>query len=60
VLRQVNDALSPYNVTKQYSDSRGDIAYLMADITDVSPADFSGLKDRISGTDANIITRFLA
>jgi len=60
VLRQVNDALSPYNVTKQYSDSRGDIAYLMADIADVSPADFGSLKDRISGTDANIITRFLA
>ncbi|KXN83860.1 D-3-phosphoglycerate dehydrogenase 1 [Leucoagaricus sp. SymC.cos] len=60
VLRQVNDALSPYNVEKQYSDSKGDIAYLMADIADVSPADFSRLRERISSTDANIITRFLA
>jgi len=60
VLRQVNDALSPYNVVKQYSDSKGDVAYLMADIADVSPADFRSLRDRISGTDANIITRFLA
>ncbi|KAF5356197.1 hypothetical protein D9756_004119 [Leucocoprinus leucothites] len=60
VLRQVNDALSPYNVEKQYSDSKGEIAYLLADIADVSPADFSRLRERISGTDANIITRFLA
>lgn len=60
VLRQVNEALSPYNVEKQYSDSKGDIAYLMADIADVSPADFSRLRERISSADANIITRFLA
>ncbi|KAF9455091.1 d-3-phosphoglycerate dehydrogenase 2 [Macrolepiota fuliginosa MF-IS2] len=60
VLRQVNDALSPYNVEKQYSDSKGDIAYLMVDISDVCPADYGKLRERISGTDANILTRFLA
>lgn len=60
VLKQVNDALSPYNVEKQYSDSKGDIAYVMADIADVSPADFSRLRERVSSTDANILTRFLA
>jgi len=60
VLKQVNDALSPYNVEKQYSDSKGDIAYLMADIADVSPADINKLRDLISGTEANILTRFLA
>ncbi|KIY50524.1 d-3-phosphoglycerate dehydrogenase 2 [Fistulina hepatica ATCC 64428] len=60
VLKQVNEALSPYNVEKQFSDSKGDIAYLMADIADVSRQDFNNLKDRISSTDANIITRFLA
>jgi D-3-phosphoglycerate dehydrogenase len=60
VLRQVNEALSVYNVEKQYTDSKGEIAYLMADIADVIPADFSMLRERISGTDANIITRFLA
>jgi D-3-phosphoglycerate dehydrogenase len=60
VLKQVNDALSPYNVEKQYSDSKGDIAYLMADIADVSPADIRRLRERINGTDANIITRMLA
>ncbi|EKM83541.1 hypothetical protein AGABI1DRAFT_32551 [Agaricus bisporus var. burnettii JB137-S8] len=60
VLRQLNDALAPYNVEKQYSDSKGDIAYVMADIADVSPSDFSKLRDRISNTEASILTRFLA
>lgn len=60
VLKQVNDALSPYNVEKQFSDSKGEIAYVMADITDVSFKDLPNLKERISSTDANILTRFLA
>ena len=60
VLRQVNEVLSPYNVSKQYSDSKGDIAYLMADIADVSPSDVNSLKDQISKTNANILTRLLA
>lgn len=60
VLKQVNDVLSPYNVEKQYSDSKGDVAYLMADIADVSPADINKLREQISRTNANIITRLLA
>lgn len=60
VLRQVNEVLSPYNVEKQYSDSKGDIAYLMADIADVSPSDVNKLRDLISKTNANILTRLLA
>ncbi|KZT30662.1 hypothetical protein NEOLEDRAFT_1174052 [Neolentinus lepideus HHB14362 ss-1] len=60
VLRQVNDILSPYNVEKQYSDSKGDIAYLMADIADVSPRDVNSLQAKISKTNANILTRLLA
>ncbi|KAL0578715.1 D-3-phosphoglycerate dehydrogenase 2 [Marasmius crinis-equi] len=60
VLRQVNEVLSPYNVEKQYSDSKGDIAYLMADIADVSPADVNRLQATISDTSANILTRLLA
>ena len=59
VLKQVNDALSPYNVEKQFSDSKGEVAYLMADIAEVSFADLPNLKERISSTDANILTRFL-
>lgn len=59
VLRQVNDILSPYNVEKQYSDSKGDIAYLLADIADVSPSDINKLRETISHTSANILTRLL-
>ncbi|KAI0734459.1 hypothetical protein C8Q72DRAFT_806374 [Fomitopsis betulina] len=59
VLRQVNEVLSPYNVEKQFSDSKGDIAYLMADITDVSPSDVNKLRELISKTSANILTRLL-
>ncbi|PPQ87036.1 hypothetical protein CVT25_000013 [Psilocybe cyanescens] len=60
VLKQVNEALSPYNVEKQYTDSKGEVAYLMADIADVSFKELPQLKERISSTDSNIITRFLA
>ncbi|KAI0698433.1 hypothetical protein C8T65DRAFT_710180 [Cerioporus squamosus] len=60
VLRQVNEVLSPYNVSKQYTDSKGEIAYLMADIADVSPSDVNKLKDQINKTSANILTRLLA
>ena len=59
VLRQVNEVLSPYNVEKQYSDSKGDVAYLMADIADVSPQDVEKLRELISKTSANILTRLL-
>ncbi|KAH0838258.1 hypothetical protein J3R83DRAFT_6514 [Lanmaoa asiatica] len=59
VLRQVNDILSPYNVEKQYSDSKGDVAYLLADIADVSPSDVNRLRETISHTSANILTRLL-
>jgi D-3-phosphoglycerate dehydrogenase len=59
VLKRVNDVFSPYNVEKQYSDSKGDIAYLMADIANVSPSDVNKLRELINGTDANILTRLL-
>ena len=60
VLKQVNEVLSPYNVEKQYSDSKGDVAYLMADIADVSPQDVIRLREMIIKTKANILTRLLA
>ncbi|KAJ7932460.1 hypothetical protein B0H13DRAFT_2227634 [Mycena leptocephala] len=60
VLKQVNEALSPYNVEKQYSDSKGEVAYLMADIADVSIEEIAKLRELISSTSANILTRFLA
>ncbi|KAG2350295.1 hypothetical protein BDR05DRAFT_899084 [Suillus weaverae] len=60
VLKKVNEVLSPYNVEKQYSDSKGDVAYLLADIADVSPQDVDKLREMIKHTSANILTRLLA
>ncbi|KAG9306810.1 hypothetical protein G9A89_005711 [Geosiphon pyriformis] len=45
VLKEINDILSDHNVDKQFSDSRGDIAYLMADISDVTYADIRKIYD---------------
>lgn len=59
VLREVNEILSSHNVEKQFTDSKGDIAYLMADIADVSQEDVQSIHDRIKKTRANIITRLL-
>jgi len=60
VLKQVNEILSPYNVEKQYSDSKGDIAYLMADIANVSSREIEHLRQMIGETRPNILTRLLA
>ena len=60
VLREVNEILSPFNVEKQHSDSKGDVAYLMADIADVSASDIEKIRDQITHTRANILTRLLA
>lgn len=42
VLRKVNEILGDHNVDKQISDSKGDIAYLMADVSNVK---FNEIKD---------------
>lgn len=60
VLREVNNILSAYNIEKQYTDSKGAVAYLMADIADVSQEDILAIQERISKTRANILTRLLA
>jgi D-3-phosphoglycerate dehydrogenase len=47
VLRQVNSILGDHNVDKQITDSRGDVAYLMADISDCSVAEIKGLYESL-------------
>jgi len=59
VLKAVNEILSGHNVEKQFSDSKGDIAYLLADISDVTPAEVQDLQARLQHTKANIVTRLL-
>ncbi|PWW76661.1 hypothetical protein C7212DRAFT_191376 [Tuber magnatum] len=47
VLRQVNDILGDHNVDKQMSDSRGDIAYMMADISKVDSTEVQALYTKL-------------
>jgi D-3-phosphoglycerate dehydrogenase len=47
VLRQVNSIFGEHNVGKQMSDSRGEVAYLMADISDVNHGDIKGLYESL-------------
>lgn len=60
VLKKVNGILGDFNVEKQYSDSKGDVAYLMADISGVSEKDVHDLQTRINETRSNILTRLLS
>ena len=63
VLRTVNHLLGGFNVEKQYSDSKGDIAYVLADIVQDRNADrykLRELQDEINATETNILTRILA
>ncbi|KAL8376385.1 hypothetical protein RB595_007461 [Gaeumannomyces hyphopodioides] len=59
VLRKVNEILGDHNVDKQISDSRGDVAYLMADISDVKEGDIKEIHDALEALSSRIMTRVL-
>lgn len=59
VLRQVNGILLNHNIEKQMSDSRGDVAYLMADITDVKEGEIRDLFQSLQELSSCIRTRVL-
>lgn len=59
VLRTVNEIFAEYNIDKQFSDSQGDIAYLMADISDVNHAEIKSLYEQLENTPFRIRTRLL-
>ncbi|KAG7007917.1 nucleosome assembly protein [Physcia stellaris] len=59
VLRKVNEILGDHNVDKQMTDSRGDVAYLMADISDVSGAVIKDLYQSLESLSSRIVTRVL-
>ncbi|CAM0135538.1 unnamed protein product [Umbelopsis sp. WA50703] len=58
-ISEINEVFANHNVDKQYSDSKGEIAYLMADITQVTEEQIADLYNRIISTRANIKTRLL-
>ncbi|KAI2623273.1 hypothetical protein GGR54DRAFT_638512 [Hypoxylon sp. NC1633] len=59
VLRRVNEILGNHNVDKQISDSRGDVAYLMADVSDVQTSDLKEIHDSLEALSSRIMTRVL-
>ena len=59
VLGRVNKVLSEHNVDKQMSDSRGDMAYMMADVSSVKHADVETLYKDLESLKERIVTRIL-
>ncbi|KAG0266401.1 hypothetical protein BGZ95_003055 [Linnemannia exigua] len=59
VLLRITNILADHNVDKQFSDSKGKIAYLMADISDVTAEQIQDIYRRVSETPTNIVTRVL-
>ncbi|KAM5342746.1 hypothetical protein ACJ41O_013712 [Fusarium nematophilum] len=59
VLRKVNEILGDHNVDKQISDSRGDVAYLMADISSVKFEQIKDIFDSLEALSSRIMTRVL-
>lgn len=59
VLRRVNEILGDHNVDKQMTDSRGDIAYLMADISNVRETEIAQLYRELEGLKEKVVTRIL-
>lgn len=59
VLKIVNGILGEHNVEKQFSDSKGDIAYLLADIGNVDEKEIKEIYEAIAATRSNVATRVL-
>ncbi|KND04094.1 uncharacterized protein SPPG_01536 [Spizellomyces punctatus DAOM BR117] len=59
VLKQINKILSEFNIEKQICDSRGPIAYLMADLNVEDEKDYHRIYERIETISQNIRTRLL-
>lgn len=56
VLRKVNETLGDHNVDKQMSDSRGDVAYLMADISSVKEGEIADLYNELEKLEGEYIS----
>ena len=49
MLRKVNEILADHNVDKQMTDSRGEVAYLMADVSNVNQNEIKDLWQNLEG-----------
>ena len=54
VLRKVNEILADHNVDKQTSDSKGDVAYLMADVSDIKTEDIKDIRDNLDALNCKL------
>ena len=59
VLRKVNEILGDHNVDKQISDSKGDVAYLMADISHVRFEQIKDIFESLEALSSRVLTRVL-
>jgi D-3-phosphoglycerate dehydrogenase len=59
VLRTINEIVGGHNVEKQICDNRGELAYLMMDISLTRDDDLERIKAQVESTQANIKTRIL-
>ena len=59
MLKRVNEILGDHNVDKQMTDSRGDVAYLMADISNVNINEIKDLYQNLESLSSRIRTRIL-
>lgn len=59
VLKKVNEIIGNHNVDKQITDNKGDVAYLMADISDVHVADIREISEALEALSSCILTRVL-
>ncbi|KAH8809224.1 D-3-phosphoglycerate dehydrogenase [Xylogone sp. PMI_703] len=59
VLRKVNEILGDHNVDKQITDNKGDVAYLMADISNVTLTEIKEISDSLEALSSRILTRIL-
>jgi D-3-phosphoglycerate dehydrogenase len=59
VLRKVNEVLADHNVEKQMTDSRGEVAYLMADVSNVDQKEIKDLWQNLEDLSCELFYRFI-
>ncbi|CAN8095732.1 unnamed protein product [Discula destructiva] len=58
-LKDIYRILMGHNIDKQTSDSKGDIAYMIADISGVHLSDLKSISDELNSLSSRIMTRVL-
>lgn len=58
-LKDIYRILMGHNIDKQTSDSKGDIAYMIADVSGVHMSDLKGISDELNSLSSRIMTRIL-